>query len=252
MLIDMLSSNLIAKIVRCVEDAVGDDILADIQQNELETRNSIPFRVWDLLNKNILKTLDTKDCVIARAHRGPWEMLIIFERTSQCIITFMREKRFSDLQKRQRQRKHLHYIDILAKQFNKELLANQQQLCLFPHKFSDEDQLAELVQNLLSDLGSNSTLVRNHILVLFDTVGFQLTHIRAVMVTPSLDIANGSEHDWSRFISANESVVVEKVNNSTTPGNQPGRGLSLTAKAIERKKDRPQTRSNEKESTNEV
>lgn len=249
---DMFSSGLITKIVRCVEDAVGDDILADIQRNELETRNSIPFRIWDLLNKNVLKTLDTKDCVIARAHRGPWEMLIIFERTSQCIITFMREKRFSDLQKRQRQRKHLHYVDILAKQFNKELLANQQQLSLFPHKFSDEDQLAELVQNLLFDLGSNANLVRNHILVLFDTVGFQLTHIRAVMVTPSLDIAIGSEHDWSRFISANESVVVEKVNNSKTPGNHPGRGLSLTAKAIERKKGKPQTRNIENASSNEV
>ncbi len=41
---------LIAKIVRCVEDAVGDDIRADIRQHDLQTRNSIPSRIWDLLN----------------------------------------------------------------------------------------------------------------------------------------------------------------------------------------------------------
>jgi hypothetical protein len=48
-------SELIAKIVRCVEDAVGDDIRADIRQHDLQTRNSIPSRIWDLLNTNIIK-----------------------------------------------------------------------------------------------------------------------------------------------------------------------------------------------------
>lgn len=76
-------SELIAKIVRCVEDAVGDDIRTDIRQHDLQTRNSIPSRIWDLLNTNIIKTLDTEDCTIAKAHRGPWEMLIVFERSTQ-------------------------------------------------------------------------------------------------------------------------------------------------------------------------
>ena len=88
---------LIAKIVRCVEDAVGDDIRADIRQHDLQTRNSIPSRIWDLLNTNIIKTLDAEDCTIAKAYRGPWEMLIVFERSTQCILTFMREKRFTCL-----------------------------------------------------------------------------------------------------------------------------------------------------------
>lgn len=81
------SPDLIVKIVRCVEDAVGDDIQADIQRNDLQTRNSVPARIWDLLNTNVIKTLDTEDCTIAKAHRGPWEMLVIFEKSSQCILT---------------------------------------------------------------------------------------------------------------------------------------------------------------------
>ena len=232
-------SELIAKIVRCVEDAVGDDIRADIRHHDLQTRISVPFRIWDLLNTNIIKTLDTQDCTIAKAHRGLWEMLIVFERTTQCILTFMREKRFAELRNSQHKRENMHYLDMLAMQFNKDLLADEQQLCFIPHTFSDEDHLAELIQTMLHDLEGDAEVVRHHVLVLFETVGYQLTHIRAVMVTPSLDIAQNSEQDWSRYIAADESAVVEKVTTPNAPGNQPNRGLSLTAKAMARQKSRP-------------
>ena len=233
------SPDLIAKIVRCVEDAVGDDIQADVQRNNLQTRNSVPSRIWDLLNTNVIKTLDTEDCTIAKAHRGPWEMLIVFEKTTQCILTFMREKRFAELRNRQHKRVHMHYIDMLTKQFNESLLSDQQQLSFIPHTFSDEDRLADLVQTMLHDFDGEADIVRHHVLVLFETVGYQLTHIRAVMVTPSLDIAQNSEQDWSRYITADESAVVEEVADSSSPGNQPNRGLSLTAKAMARQKSRP-------------
>ena len=65
------------------------------------------------------------------------------------------------------------------------------------------------------------------------------------MVTPSLDIAQGSEHDWSMYINADESIVVEKVSDPAAPENNPGRGLSLTAKAIARKKGKPERRTSE-------
>ena len=92
----------------------------------------------------------------------------------------------------------------------------------------------------MRDLGSNVDIVRHHVLVLFDTVGYRLTNIRAVMVTPSLDIAQNSEQDWSRYIAVDESAVVEKVANPSAPSNQPNRGLSLTAKAVARQKSRPE------------
>lgn len=50
------------------------------------------------------------------------------------------------------------------------------------------------------------------------------------MVTPSLDIAQGSEHDWSMYINADESIVVEKVSDPAAPENNPGRGLPLQPK----------------------
>ncbi len=238
-------SKLVADIVRCVEDAVGDDIRADIQRNDLQTRNSVPSRIWDLLNTNIIKTLDTKDCTIAKAHRGPWEMLVVFEKTTQCIFTFMREKRFSELQKRQRTRRRMHYIDMLTHQFNRKLISDQQQTTLYPHTFSDEDRLAELVTALLRDLEGDAEIVRHHVLVLFDTVGYHLTSIRAVMVTPTLDIAQNSGHDWSQYISANESIVIEKVVNSDAPENQPSHGLTLKPKAVARQRNKPKQKEQE-------
>lgn len=136
----------------------------------------------------------------------------------------------------------MHYIDMLTKQFNKDLLSDQQQLSFIPHTFSDEDRLAELVQTMLHDLEGDSKVVRHHVLVLFETVGYQLARIRAVMVTPSLDIAQNSEQDWSRYIAREESTVVETVANPNATGNQPNRGLSLTAKAMARQKSRPKQR----------
>lgn len=243
--VNSFSPELISKIVRCVEDAVGDDIRADIRQHDLQTRNSVPARIWDLLNTNIFRTLDTENCTIAKAHRGPWEMLVVYEKTTQCILTFMREKRFAELRKSQRKRSHMHYIDMLTLQFNKELLADFQQVSLYPHTFSDEERLAELVQTMLEDLGGDAEMVRHHVLVLFDTFGYQLTHIRAVMVTPTLDVAENGEQDWSRYIASDESVIVEKVSDPEAPVNQPNRKLSLTAKAVARQKSRPKQKEQE-------
>jgi len=237
---------IISKIVSCIEDAVGDDILIDIHRNDLRTTNSVPSRIWDLLNTNIFKSLDVESCTIVSAHRGPWEMIVVYEKTSQCIITFMREKRFNDLRNHQSKRTQMHYLDMLAKQFNKDLLADQNQMTLLPNSFSDEGRLAELVQNLLSDLGGDVPMVRNHVLVLFDTVGYRLAHIRAVKVTPELDIARGCDQDWTKFISAAESDVVEKVDNPELPENKPNRGLKLKPKATERQKNRPRLRTEEK------
>ncbi len=239
---------LISKIVRCVEEATGDDIRIDIQKNNLQTRNSVPSRVWDLLNTNLINELDIDECTIAKTKRGPWEMLVIFEKTTQCIFTFMREKRFEELKKQQAKRKNMHYVDMLSKQFNSDLLSEGRQMSWFDEKsFSDEDRLTELVQNLLSELHGEADIVKNHVLVLFETVGFQLTHIRAVMVTPSLDIAKDCNENWSQYISGNESAVVEKIETPESPSNQPSRGLSLKPKALNRQKSSSRIKESDKE-----
>lgn len=238
-----ISPELIEKMVRCIADAVGDDIREDFQRSNLKTNNSFYSRIWDLLNTNLLNSLETVACDPIITNRGPWDMVVVYENTSRCIFTLMREKRFAELQRRQRDRKRMHYIDMVTRYFNSDLLADQEQMSLFPHEFSDEDRLTELVGSFLRDLSGGVDIVHRHVLVLFNTDGFQLTSVRAVMITPSLEIAKGCEEDWSKYISNEESLIVEKVENTTSPMNQPNRGLSLTAKALSRKKDKPQRKS---------
>ena len=238
-----ISPEMIEKMVRCIADAVGDDIREDFQRSNLKTDNSFFSRIWDYLNTNLLNTLETDACDPIVTNRGPWDMVVLYENTSQCIFTFMREKRFAELQRRQRNRKRMHYIDMVTRYFNSDLLADQGQMSLFPHEFSDEDRLAELVGSFLHDLSGGVDIVRRHVLVLFNTDGFQLTSVRAVMITPSLEIAKGCEEDWSKYIANEESLIVERVENATSPMNQPDRGLSLTAKALSRKKDKPHRKS---------
>lgn len=223
-----------AKIVRCVEEAVGNDIQADIRNAGLVgTPNSMPTRIWDLLNRNLIRTIDARECTIAEAHTGPWHMLVLYEPSSRNVITLMREKRFVDIRRYQRRRRRMHYLDALTKQFNSNLLAEQEQLSLIPHVFTNEDELAEIVQNLLRGLGGECETVQNHVLILFDTIGDQLVHIRAIKITPNLDIAQ--EWDLSQYISGATNAVVEKVDQINVPENQPNRGLSLKGKALERK-----------------
>ena len=156
MLSDMviIPEDIAKAITNAIENAVGDDIREDIQKNNLSTHNSTPSRIWDYLNTNLRNNLAVTDCTVADAHRGSWEMLIVYEGVSQTIITFMREKRFSQLQKKQRRRDKMHYVDMLAKQFNSNLKADPQQVCMFEqpeHTFSDQNRLSELVQILLRD-----------------------------------------------------------------------------------------------------
>lgn len=233
------------EIVTCIEEAINDNIREDIANNDLTTTNSVPSRIWDFINRNLKRNLNFDDCIVADTNRGPWQMTVLYDRDSQCIYTFMREKRFREIKRAQTKRNKMHYVDMLAKQFNSDLVCQYQQTSFFEnHKFDDEDKLSELVQQLLKNLVSDLSLVKNHVIVLFDTVGFELISVRAVMITPSLDIAKNSDANWSNYISHN-SIIVDKVDNINYPQNVPNRGLKLTAKATQRKQSNAKIRDND-------
>ena len=98
--------------VQAVQSAVGDDIHEDIAVNRLPTKNSIPSRIWDFINRNLIESLQTQDCSVCRVSRGPWEMLVVLEKSTRFIVTFMREKRFSELVKSQNKRNKMHFLQL--------------------------------------------------------------------------------------------------------------------------------------------
>ena len=241
-----ISDNIARGIVACIEDAVGDNIRADIISNRLTTTNSVPSRIWDYINRN-LKELGFDDCVVSDTNRGPWQMTVVYENKTHGVFTIMREKRFNQLKKAQDKRNKMHYVDMLAKQFNSNLTCTCQQTSLFAeHHFDDEERMSELVQQLLRDLVDDIDLVENHILVLFETIGYELMSVRAVMITPSLDVADNAELFWSQYIS-NNSVIVDKVSSVDSINNSPNKGLKLSAKATRRKKTNSRIKDSESE-----
>ena len=231
---ELFSEDVAKVIVKCLEDATGDRIKEDIILNRLRSTNSIPSRIWDYINSLVLDNLEKEDCVAILSKSGPWQMVIVYDKKTRNIITIMREKRFAQLKRQQSKRRKQHYIDALALVFNNDLLAEAEQLSLLEEPQADIEEMRNRVHQLLRDLGSNEDLVNNHVLFLFDTYGFDLASVRAIMVTPRLDIAQGSEINLSQYVTAKESVIADKVSSPKAPANNPNRGLKLGKKARER------------------
>ena len=70
-------------IIQSVYDAVGDLIKEDVRRYRLRTRNGNAGRVWDFLNTSLCESLDSPDCMTYVVNRGPWEMVIVYEKKTK-------------------------------------------------------------------------------------------------------------------------------------------------------------------------
>lgn len=235
-------------IVKAIYDATGDDINEDVRSRRLKTQNSTPFRIWDLINTNVCREIDGLDCITHSAKRGPWELVIIYDTESKFIYTIMREKRFRDLHRKLCSRKKMHYVDMLARHLNPDLLAPVGQIMFEPVEFEDEKELAANVQTLLSGLMAEEVTILRHVMILFESSNLGLTKIRAVMVDSNLDIV--VEENWSEHIPVQVSTIADTVSDIAAPSNKPTRTLKLSSKALERKKKQQRVRTEQEDAEN--
>lgn len=225
-------------IVDCISDAVGDDILEDIQRNKLATTNSIPSRIWDLINTNLCNKLCDMNCEVVKTNSGPWQMCLIWDKSSDVVITLMREERFSEIRRKQSSRGKMHYLDALTEFYNNELNPEYAQTTFYGHEFTDKDRLSERVNTLLRNIQSDISEIKNHVLVLFESIDNRLVSVRAIKATPALEIAKDGEWSLSEYIDYNESAIVEKVDNENQ-NDLHNMGLKLKEKAIAKQKKLP-------------
>jgi len=228
------SSSFASTVVDCIYIAVGDGIKEDIARQGLKTHNSVPSRIWDLLNTYVCERLRTTDCIATTTKRGPWEIALVYDRATGFLFTLMREKRFNELQSNVTKRRNMHYVDLLVRHLNSDLVSNVGQTRLFPIYFEDEDKMAENVQKILLGFSEDVGEIKRHAIILFDSSKYNLTSVRAIMVDSNLNPV--SEWDWTKYIPVQESSITEKVDNPNAPESNPSRGLELTAKAAARKK----------------
>ena len=213
----IIYAELAKSLIQIIEDAVGDSIQEDIANNHLRYFNSTPSRIWDHIYSSLEVKLETLNCSVISSNSGPWHFALIYDRTTDNIITVMREKRFSTLKKQQCKRNKPHYVDALAAALNDDLKPQFEQMSLLGGLSIDKEAIQIRVNQLLSELGGESEFVQNHVLVLFEANDFRLISARAIMVTPNLDIAVNGEVDLSKYISSRESIIMGKTDGRARP-----------------------------------
>lgn len=223
------------KVVDCISAAVGDDIKEDIASSKLIFHNNTKFRIWDILYTKIYDTLPLLNCNTGMHKRGLWNMAVAFDNKTGILFTFMKEQRYRQLHNNIGKRMHHHYLDALAHIFNKNLSAPIEQLSLFEKaEFVDQNKMTDTVEKILFSLEKGASLIKNHVLILFDSYNFSLSSVRAIIVDSNLNVVD--EKSWNEYIKVTESSVVDKVDEPNSPANNPSKGLKLTAKANARKR----------------
>lgn len=220
----------IKRIEKSLSSAIGDDIKIDIKINELDTRNSIPNRIWDFINRNISKNFPKDEYITKPTKRGIWEIKPIFEKSTGILYTLMREERLNELKREVTKRKSVHYAQALAEVLNKDLIQCEEQLSLFEKQsYYDEEKIKEIVHKIFNDLSIPDNIVKHHAIILFRSNNYELVSLKCCIVKSDLSIVDQS--DWSNYIEASESAVVEVTVEPETSYINPTNGLKLKQKA---------------------
>lgn len=146
--------------------------------------------------------------------RGAWKTPVLFHATPRDLITFMTEDTFKTVQRRKD--KGSHYLCGGAS-FNQNIKAKYEQLELeLPGVLPDmEKWVAKSREELAVAVGASVGEIEGHILVLFDAHVDRLLTVRAVRLTPSLEIST-EEENWTQYIrmpyAANKEIEPQQNN----------------------------------------
>lgn len=146
--------------------------------------------------------------------RGAWRLPVLFHAASRYLFTFMTEDTLKVVQCRKDKGKH--YLCGGAS-YNQGVKAKYEQLELeLPGVLPDmEKWVAKSREELADAVCASVGEIKGHILVLFDTHVDKLLTVRAVRLTPSLEIST-EEEDWTKYIcmpyAANQEVEPQQNN----------------------------------------
>ena len=188
---------------RAIVDALRsalEDIMPSIMcDNNLTDRNGYGQFRWNPIIAQLrekcqhLGWMDVNVCP-----RGAWRTPVLFHELSKYLITFMTEATFKTVQHRKDKGKH--YLCGGAS-FNHEVKAKNEQIELkLPGVLSDmEPRVAKSREELAEAVCTGVGDIHGHILVLFDVHADKLLTVRAVRLTPLLEISE-EEEDWTQYI----------------------------------------------------
>ena len=194
----------------CIFRAITNDLPELIYENRLPTSvGSGQFR-WNFINRNLLEDAP-ENFETAFAKRGGWIFILLRDAYTNLSFSIMSEKNFANLQKHPKQKEH--YLEALVSQNEwREPISSQISIDGF---FPDRDQ--SILSELRSQLFSGFTgIIDEHVLVLYDYNYSGVTTIRAVLLTPKLEIA--ASDDWTNFM--RNTFIPTKTINVTSSGEE--------------------------------
>lgn len=232
--LDRISLQVIQKIYQCLFQAVGEDYQEAESHLELETHISQPFMIWDLINRNLIRSFSESDILYSTKKRGMWEILLLYDKKSKMLLSFMKDARFKDIQKTNRGHKPQYMRALLL--LNQSLQAKMKQQKLFYITEPDEcdnEQLKALLNSLCANfMEPIVSEVKHHALIVFSSNYGQLTSLKAYVLDSDLDVVTDKDLlDVVKPVMSNE---VDKVSKDDAKHKQP----KLTEKANRRLKQK--------------
>lgn len=192
-----------------------EDVMPDIMSDyNLGTRNGYGQFRWNPIITQLQDRCQHLGWIEAGVcKRGAWKTPVLFYPKSHFIFTFMTEDTFRSVQRRKDKGKH--YLCGGAS-FNQDVEPQFEQLEMDLPKVTVDTQKwivqsrEQLAQAVHADVGE----IQGHILVLFDDHSDRLLTVRAIRLTPSLEIST-EEENWSQYIgrpfAADQRVEIQQV-----------------------------------------
>ena len=208
-----LNDKTIISIVKCLSEAVGDDVKGCLRRENINEKYSNGKKLikWDFINRNFIMNFTAGNFTAKYARRGAWYMVPLLDKEDGTIYTVMREDRFREIQRNQPKRRKAHYIDALIQTFNFDLDTNHQ-YSLFDETSFEEEEVKSIVESIVKDFDIDKTVIRRYKTILFEEYHSELTAVRCCVLDSSLQVVE--EENWSTYITHTESVVVDTVKDS--------------------------------------
>lgn len=208
--LDGLEHAIVAAVQSAIE-IIMPNILLD---NNFQTRNGYGQFRWNAIITRLHETCDQLGWVdFNTCSRGAWKTPVLFHPASGYLVTFMTEETFKTTQ--HRRDKGRHYLCGVAS-LNSNVTAEEDQLKLeLPGvSTSTNTWVAKSREDFINSVNATDNDVKGHILVLFEAHADKLLKIRAVRITPTLEISTEAE-DWTRYIGIpyNTHQKIEPQNN---------------------------------------
>jgi hypothetical protein len=227
--LDSIPKHIIQKIFQSIFSAGGEDYQEAENYLDLQTHISKPFVKWDLFHRNLIRNFSESKVLFSSNKRGMWEVLLLYERESRMLLSFMSDARFKEIQRNEPEARPK-YIQALTL-LNEKLDAKRRQKALFDAEESDGD--TEELRTLLNSLCNGFTepvddQINHHVLVVFSSNYGQVTSLKAYVLDSDFGIVY--EQDWLDKAKPILSIEVGKISRDETEYIKP----KLTAKATKR------------------